>query len=77
MKSKTENAAFIAARKDAEGWTAQLKAFPLPPDDFDPLKATDATLKYYGLHRRPDPQKHPLLAQRWDEIYSRKLTFIL
>ncbi len=28
--------------------------FPLPPEDFDPLSATDEQLKTYGIPPRPD-----------------------
>lgn len=76
MATQPGNAALLAENEISGGLTPQLKTYPLPPADFDPLTASDATLKYYGLHRRPDPKVHPLLADRWDKIYSRKINFI-
>ena len=33
-------------------------------------------MRRYGLPQRPDPAIHPELAALWDEIFSRKLTYI-
>ena len=52
------------------------KTFALPPAGFDALTASDSTLRFYGLHPRPDATKYPLVAQKWEEIYSKKLTFL-
>jgi Peptidase A4 family len=49
---------------------------PLPPDGFDPRAASPLELRRYGLPQRPDPAVRPELAARWDEIFSRKLTYI-
>jgi hypothetical protein len=41
----------------------------LPPVDFDPLKATDEELDYYGLPARPtDPEQY----KRWAENVGNK-----
>lgn len=53
-----------------------VRAHPLPPEGFDPRKASARDLRRYGLPQRPDPAIHPQLAARWDEIFSRKLTYI-
>ena len=44
--------------------------------DFDPRAASARELRRYGLPRRPDPAVRPQLAARWDEIFSRKITYI-
>ena len=49
---------------------------PLPPDGFNPRAASPLELRRYGLPQRPDPAIRPELAARWDEIFSRKLTYI-
>jgi hypothetical protein len=48
----------------------------LPPDGFNPRAASPLELRRYGLPQRPDPAIRPQLASRWDEIFSRKLTYI-
>lgn len=75
MQTNTDQAVYTEQDK-AVGLLASLKTFPLPPESFDPLKATDATLKHYGVHRRPDAGKHPMLAKRWEQFYSQKVQFI-
>jgi Peptidase A4 family len=49
---------------------------PLPPEGFNPRAASSLELQRYGLPQRPDPAIRPELAARWDEIFSRKLTYI-
>ncbi len=49
---------------------------PLPPHGFDPRAASPRELQRYGLPQRPDPAIRPELAARWDEVFSRKLTYI-
>jgi hypothetical protein len=53
-----------------------IKLHPLPPGGFNPRSATPLELRRYGLPQRPDPAIRPQLAARWDEIFSRKLTYI-
>ena len=53
-----------------------LRTHPLPPHGFNPRAASPAELRRYGLPQRPDPAARPQLAARWDEIFSRKLTYI-
>ena len=48
----------------------------LPPKGFDARAASPRELRRYGLPQRPDPEIRPQLAARWDEIFSRKLTYI-
>jgi Peptidase A4 family len=52
------------------------KPHPLPPKGFDPRAASARELRRYGLPQRPDPAVHPQLAGRWDEIFSRKISYI-
>lgn len=54
----------------------KIKLHPLPPTDFNPRAASPLELRRYGLPQRPDPAIRPQLAARWDEIFSRKLTYI-
>ena len=53
-----------------------IRTHPLPPDGFNPRAASPHELRRYGLPQRPDPAIRPELAARWDEIFSRKLTYI-
>ncbi len=39
--------------------------FELPPEGFQPTKATDEQLRSYGLPHRPDPIKFPKAARLW------------
>jgi hypothetical protein len=48
----------------------------LPPDGFDPRAASALELRRYGLPQRPDPAVRPELAAVWDDIFSRKLSYI-
>ncbi len=54
----------------------RIRIHPLPPAGFNPRTASPHELRRYGLPQRPDPKIRPELAARWDEIFSRKLTFI-
>jgi hypothetical protein len=56
--------------------TGSLKTHPLPPNGFNPRAASPLELRRYGLPQRPDPAIRPELAARWDEIFSRKLTYV-
>jgi Peptidase A4 family len=53
-----------------------VRTHPLPPKGFDPRAASARELRRYGLPQRPDPALHPKLAARWDEVFSRKITYI-
>jgi hypothetical protein len=59
-----------------EAAAGEIKLHPLPPDGFDPRAASPRELRRYGLPQRSDPAIRPQLAARWDEIFSRKLTYI-
>ncbi|WP_425953386.1 G1 family glutamic endopeptidase [Xylanimonas sp. McL0601] len=56
--------------------SGRVRSHPLPPDDFDPRTASQAQLRRHGLPQRPDPAVRPELAERWDRVFSRKLTYI-
>jgi Peptidase A4 family len=56
--------------------SGNVRTHPLPPHGFDPRAATARELRRYGLPQRPDPASHPKLAKRWDEVFSRNLTYI-
>jgi hypothetical protein len=53
-----------------------VRTHALPPKGFNPRTASARELRRYGLPQRPDPAIHPKLAARWDEIFSRKITYI-
>jgi Peptidase A4 family len=53
-----------------------VRTHPLPPRGFDPRAASARDLRRYGLPQRPDPAIRPQLTARWDEIFSRKITYI-
>lgn len=53
-----------------------VRTHPLPPKGFDPRKASARELRRHGLPQRPDPAIRPQLAARWDEIFSRKMTYV-
>jgi hypothetical protein len=55
---------------------AGVRTPPLPPDGFDPRTATPEQLTRHGLPQRPDPAVRPELADRWDRVFSRTLTYI-
>jgi hypothetical protein len=71
-----EKSASLADGSKSGSLLTHFKTFPLPPEDFNPLEATDATLKYHGIHPRPDQNKHPRLAELWDRFYSKKVDFV-
>ena len=48
----------------------------MPPAGFDPRSAPPEELRRYGLPQRPDASTRSELAGLWDEILSRKLTYI-
>ena len=55
---------------------AGVRTHTLPPADFDPRTASPEQLRRHGLPQRPDPAVRPELADRWDRVFSRKLTYI-
>lgn len=50
--------------------------FPLPPDGFDALSATNAQLEKYGLPLRPDPRTEPDLFLFWGMMLGPPIRFI-
>jgi len=48
----------------------------LPPQGFNPLKASQTDLLRYGFPLPPDAQKSPKAAQVWQKTLSRPLTYI-
>ena len=54
----------------------RVRTHPLPPGGFDPRTATPEQLTRHGLPQRPDPAVRPELADRWDRVFSRTLTYI-
>jgi Peptidase A4 family len=55
---------------------AGIRVHCLPPADFSPRAASPPELRRYGLPQRPDQAIRPKLAALWNEIFSRKLTYI-
>jgi hypothetical protein len=64
------------SRSTREAGGGQIRAQALPPEGFNPRTAPPSELRRYGLPQRPDPAVHPQLAARWDDIFSRKLTYV-
>jgi hypothetical protein len=64
------------ANDTAETGRGSVRTHPLPPDGFDPRAASPLELRRYGLPQRPDPAVRPELAARWDDVFSRKLSYI-
>jgi Peptidase A4 family len=50
--------------------------YPLPPDGFNPLLASHAELRHYGIPTRPSRESHPLYRAKWEDILSRPLRVI-
>jgi hypothetical protein len=53
-----------------------VRTHSLPPAGFNPRAASPLELRRHGLPQRPDPKVRPKLAALWDEIFSRKLTYV-
>ena len=51
-------------------------AFRLPPRNFDVLAASDRELQLHGIPRRPNPETHPVLAEKWSRLAARPFEFI-
>jgi hypothetical protein len=60
----------------SETAAGRIRTHPLPPATFEPRAASPHELRRYGLPQRPDPAIRPQLTARWDEVFSRKLTYI-
>jgi hypothetical protein len=50
-----------AVRSNLEG----VYALPPPPEGFNPLTASNTTLRRYGIPPRPDPKRSPQGLQAW------------
>jgi hypothetical protein len=50
--------------------------YPLPPADFDPLRATEAQLERYGLPARPDEREEPELFRYWSRLLGQPFSVI-
>jgi hypothetical protein len=48
-----------------------IHTFPLPPEAFDPLSASEEALARHGFPRRPDHRTMPEAAARWAAAFSR------
>jgi hypothetical protein len=66
----------MARSQNSKETLARVRSFPSPPEDFDPLVATDDELLRHGLPRRPDRDREPALAAVWRRAFSRPLKFI-
>ena len=61
-----------------EAAVGKIRTYPSPPSGFDPRVASPLELRRrYGLPQPPDPSIRPELAERWNQVFSRKLTYIL
>jgi Peptidase A4 family len=48
----------------------------VPPEEFNPLTASDRELLQYGLPLRPNARTHPHQAELWESFASRPLRFV-
>jgi Peptidase A4 family len=64
--------------KDAQDTREALgvRLFKQPPENFDPVKASDRELLVYGYPGRPDLQRHPELHEHWERMVSRPMSII-
>ena len=53
-----------------------ITAYDAPPEGFDPNVAEDRLLRRYGIPRRPDAAREPLLRAIWDAAFASKPRFI-
>ncbi|HEY5207735.1 MAG TPA: G1 family glutamic endopeptidase [Roseiarcus sp.] len=60
----------------AEAELKHFHTFRLPPRGFNVLDASDRELMLHGLPRRPNPETHPLLADKWSRLAARRFEFI-
>jgi hypothetical protein len=60
----------------AEAELKHFRTFKLPPRGFDALAASDRELMFHGFPRRPNPETHPVLAEKWSRIADRHFEFI-
>jgi hypothetical protein len=70
--SPGEQEAVRARIHDALG----VRVFKSPPEQFDPLEASDRELVLYGYPARPDREDQPDLYRRWAWIVTRPATVI-
>lgn len=50
-----------------------VRVFPTPEPDFNPIEATDEELKHFGYFPRPDQRAAPRAFKYWMWLYSRRL----
>jgi hypothetical protein len=50
--------------------------FRTPPPDFDVLAASARELQLHGIPHRPNPETHPVLAEKWSRLAARPSEFI-
>src|SRR5260221_3779614 len=63
-------------RTQADAALTHFHAFRLPPRNFDVLAASDRELLLHGIPRRPNPETHPVLAEKWSRLAARPFEFI-
>jgi hypothetical protein len=60
----------------AEAELKHFHTFKLPPRGFNALAASDRELLLHGFPRRPNPETHPALAEKWSRLAARHFEFI-
>ncbi len=55
---------------------ARTTLFPLPPEDFNPLTASEEELEHFGLPLEPDADRQPALNAFWRRMYKPPLQFV-
>ena len=67
-------------QQDLDDLLEQIKArttiFPLPPENFNPLTASEEELEHFGYPLEPDPDRQPALNAFWRRMYSPPLEFV-
>lgn len=76
-ETHSASASHQATRKDSDGQTdkehrpkPRFSDFPLPPEDFTPVKASEETRLSFGLPLRPNPETHPKQHQLWERTLA-------
>jgi hypothetical protein len=53
-----------------------VRVFKRPPENFEPLDASDRELLVHGYPARPDLERHPELHEHWNRTVSRPVSII-
>lgn len=54
-----------------------VRTYEPPPDDFDPITASDRLLLHHGYPQRPDAEREPDLHRLWERAVSRRPAYVV